>query len=102
MSQIRLQQLFYCLGGILSLHVAINLLTESGVRSEPATCEHVIALHALVLFANRDFRGDQPDIADVVLRAGMMAAGQMDIERRVDPNLRVAPIADLGGVALGI
>ena len=37
-----------------------------------------------------------------MLRAGMMAAGDVDVERRVDVDARLAPVADLGGMALGV
>ena len=37
-----------------------------------------------------------------MLRAGMMAAGEVDVERRVDLDARLAPVADLVGVTLGI
>jgi len=36
-----------------------------------------------LLFTLLHLAGKQADIADVMLRAGMMAAGQMDIHRRV-------------------
>src|SRR5262249_51181167 len=62
----------------------------------------VIALHRLVLRRARHLGGDQADIADVMLRAGMMAAGEMDIERRVDLDAALAPVADFGGMTLGV
>jgi hypothetical protein len=37
-----------------------------------------------------------------MLGAGMVAAGQVDIQRRVDFDPRLAPVANFGGVALGI
>lgn len=37
-----------------------------------------------VLLVDRHPRPDQPDIADVVLRAGMVAAGEMDVEQGLD------------------
>ena len=37
-----------------------------------------------------------------MLRAGMMAAGQMDVDRRVERNARLAPARDLLGVTLGV
>ena len=32
----------------------------------------------------------------------MMAAGEMDVERRLDRHAGFAPVADLGGVTLGV
>ena len=49
-----------------------------------------------------DLAGQQPDLADEMLRAGMMAAGEMDVDRRVERDARLAPARDLLGVALGI
>ena len=37
-----------------------------------------------------------------MLRAGMMAAGEMDVDRRVERDPRLAPARDLLGVALGV
>ena len=34
--------------------------------------------------------------------AGMVAAGEMNVEGGIDHNARLDPVADLGGVALGI
>ena len=38
----------------------------------------------------------------VMLRAGMMAAGEMDVDRRVERDARLAPARDVLGVALGV
>ena len=37
-----------------------------------------------------------------MLRAGVMAAGQMNIDRRVERDARFAPAGDLLGMALGV
>ena len=37
-----------------------------------------------------------------MLRAGVMAAGQMDVDRRVERDARFAPARDLLGMALGV
>ena len=48
-------------------------------------------------------RADQADIADVVLGAGMMAAGEMDVDRRVERRRAASHHArDLGGMLLGV
>src|SRR3954449_2235214 len=102
MGEIGLEQLFNRFGRILGFDVAINFSAQIGVGAEAATCEQVIAFHALVVVANRDSGGDQPDIADVVLRAGMMASRYMDVERSIDRNSRLAPVADLGSMTFGV
>ena len=39
-------------------------------------------------------RADQADVADVVLRAGMVAAGQVDVDGAVERDARLAPVGD--------
>ena len=68
----------------------------------PDAGEQMIALDRIDILADVHFRCDQADIADVMLRAGMMAARDVDIERRVDIDARLAPVADLGGMTLCI
>ena len=50
----------------------------------------------------RDLGREQPDVADVVLRTGIRAAGEMNVERRVDLQARIEMIGDCESVALGI
>src|SRR5262249_8077315 len=87
---------------ILGLDVVIDLLADVGVGTKAAAGEEMIALGGVVTLAEGYFRGNQPDVADVVLRAGGMATGQVDIEGRVDGGAPVAPIADVGRMALGV
>ena len=102
MREIGLQQSFDRLRRVFRLEVVIDLLPDIGIRSKAAAGEQMIALDGIDILADIHLRRDQPDIADVVLRAGMMAAGDVDIERRVDIDARLAPVADLGGMALGV
>src|SRR6266404_830754 len=102
MRQIRFQKLLDGLRCIFSPEIVIDLLPDIGIRAEPSAREQVITLDGVVLLADRHFGADQADIADVMLRAGMMAAGQMNIERGVNRYPWLAPVADRGGVAFGI
>src|SRR5260370_9694632 len=102
MRQICFQQLLDGLRRIFSLEIVLNLRPDVAIRTEPSTREQMISLDGVVLLSDRHFRSDQTDVADVMLRAGMMAAGQMDIERGADRHPRLAPVADRGGMALGI
>src|SRR6476646_6390424 len=77
-------------------------LADIGIRTEAATREDMKTIDCVVGIADRDARTDHADIADVVLRAGMVAACQMDVDWRLDRNPRFAPIRDPGGRALGI
>src|SRR5437879_1380558 len=102
MREIGLQQPFDGLRSILGLEVVIDLLPDIGVRTKAAAGEQMIALDRIDILADIHLRGDQPDIADVMLRAGMMATGDVYVERRVDVDARLAPVADLGGMTLGV
>src|SRR3977135_2775371 len=99
MREISLQQLLDRSRRVLGLEIMKDLLPDIGLRTEPAAGEQVIALDRIVALAGRHFRRDQADIADVVLRAGMVAAGQMDVERLIDidpwlpPNPACPPLA---------
>src|ERR1700676_1730112 len=97
-----LQQLLDSLRRVLRPEVVVDLLPDFGVGTEPAAGEQVIALDGVVILADRHFGADQADIADVRLRAGMMAAGEMNIQRSVDRPPRLAPVPDRGGVAFGV
>ena len=87
---------------VLRRDVAIELAAERGVRPEAAADQNVIALDRIVVLARLNLAGEQADLADEMLRAGVMAAGQMDIDRRVERDARLAPARDLLGVALGV
>src|SRR5436305_12973838 len=87
---------------ILGFDIPVNLAAERRVVAEPAADQHVIAVDRLAFFVDRNARGDQPDVADVMLRAGMMAAGEMDVHRRVERDARLAPRGDLLRLLLGV
>src|SRR5258708_6783926 len=87
---------------IARLHVAVDLVAETGVRPEAAADMDVIALDRIGVLADIDLAGEQADIADVMLRAGMMAAGEMNIDRAVEFDACLAILGDLLGVALSI
>ena len=46
--------------------------------------------------------GDEADIADIMLGAGMVAAGEVDVDRRVEGNARLAPRCDRFRGLLGV
>ena len=102
MREICFQQLLDRLRRVLRLEVVVDLLPDIGIGAEPSAGEQVVAFDGVVILADGHFGADQADIADVVLRAGMMAAGEMDVQRGVDRHPRLAPVADRGGMALGI
>ena len=100
MGEIAFEHAFDDARRILCLHVTINLAAEGRVRTETAADVHVIAFD--LLLAIFDLAGKQSDVADVVLRTGMMAAGKMDVDRSVERDARLAPLRDVLGVTLGV
>src|SRR5262245_38944821 len=87
---------------ILRLDVAVELAPERCVRPKAAADQDVIALDRIGLIIVLHLAGQQPDFRNEMLRAGMVAAGQMDVDRRVERNARLAPAGDLLGMALGV
>ncbi len=61
---------------------------------------HVIALDAVL--AAIDLGGQQTDVADIVLGAGMVATGEMDVDRQVDRDPRLEIVGESQRMALGI
>src|SRR5579883_3654406 len=104
MGEIGLQQPLDGLWRLACLEVVIDLLPDLGLRAEAAAGEQMIALdHIIALALTRRYLGrDQADVADVVLGAGMVAAGEMDVEWRIDIDTALAPVADRGRVTLGV
>src|SRR5581483_7243905 len=102
MREIGLEQLFDGLRRLLRLEVAINLLSDFGVGTEAAARKQMVAFNSIIVVAERNLGGEEADIADVMLGAGVVAAGQMNIQWRVDLDPLIAPVADRGGVSLGV
>src|SRR5262249_21665989 len=83
-------------------NVAIEFAAERGVWAEAAADENVIPLDRIVVFVRLDLAGEQSDLRHKMLRAGMVAAGQMNIDRRVERNARLAPDSDVVGMKFGV
>src|SRR5579863_6447133 len=84
------------------LDFTMDLARQRGVGPEAAAHQNVVALDLLAVLGLLHFASQQPDVADIVLRAGMMAAGQVDVDRRVELDARLAPARDLLGMTLGV
>ena len=72
------------------------------MRAEAAADQHVIALDRIGVVVGLHLAGDEADLADRMLRAGVMAAGQMDVDRRVERDAVLAPGSDVLGMLLGV
>src|SRR5215213_8036057 len=86
--QIGPQQRLDAGGTILRSNALPQLAADPGVLGEPAADDDVVALDRVAVVADRYLRTDQADVADVVLGAGMMAAGQVDVDRHVEREPR--------------
>ncbi len=89
-------------GASSALTFLIEFAGDRRVFGEAAAGENVIALDRVAVVVHRHARADEADVADVMLRAGMMAAGEMNVDWRVDRRRRLAKGGDLFGVALGV
>src|SRR5579863_1167683 len=87
---------------VLRGDVAIELASERGIRPEAAADQDVIALDRIRILVRLDLAGEEPDLGNEMLRAGVMAAGQMDVDRRIERHARLAPAGDVFGVTLGV
>src|SRR5262249_10904606 len=100
MREVALQHAFDPTRNLLRLHVAIDLAPDGGVVAETAADGQVVTLDLSVALFH--LAREQADIPDVMLRARVMAAGQMDVHRRVDSDAPLAPLCDLLRMALRI
>src|SRR5690348_6212161 len=98
MRQVGFQESLDSLRSILRFDIAVDVPADLGVRTKTAAGEQMIALDCVVALPDRHLRRQQADIADVVLRTGMMAAREMDVEWHVDVDARLAPVADCRGM----
>src|SRR5215510_10513867 len=87
---------------ILGLDVAIQFASKRGIWPEAAADQHVVALDRIGILIVLHLAGQEADLGNEVLRARMMAAGQMDIDGRVKRNARLAPLGDVFGMPLGV
>src|ERR1700733_5763851 len=82
--------------------VAVKLAAERRVRAKAAADKDVIALDRIGVLVRQHLARQQSDFRNVMLRARVMAAGQMNVDRRVERDAGVAPPCDVLRVALGV
>src|SRR6478609_3635963 len=71
---------------VACLDVTVKFAAERGVGAEAAADQHVIALDRIVALLN--LAGEQADFGNEMLCARVMAAGEMDVDRRIERNTR--------------
>src|SRR6478736_2836947 len=82
--------------------VAIELASDRSVRTEAAADENVVALDRIIVLILLHLARQEADFRYEMLRTGVMAAGQMNIDRRVERDSLLAPRRNGLGVALGV
>src|SRR5450631_864078 len=102
MSQITFEHALDGARRVLRVDVAINLVAERSVRPEAAADIYVISLDRIGILTDTDFASEQPDITDVMLRAGMMTTGEVNIDGPIEFDARLAPLCDVFGVTFGV
>src|SRR2546430_9880131 len=85
--EIGAQEPLDCVGRFIRRDIAQYFAPEPAPVAEAAASEQVITLDFGIV--GRDLGREQADIADMVLRAGIRAAGEMNVERRRSEERRV-------------
>src|SRR5689334_18917097 len=88
--EIRAQNMLNRARAILDLHVPVELARHARFWTEAATDKDVEPFNRILAgFADRHAARNHADVTNVVLRAGMRATREMDVDRTVerDPGL---------------
>src|SRR5215472_4559570 len=85
---------------VLRFHIAVDLAAQGGMRPETAADVNVVALDLLLTLF--DLASQQTYVANVVLRARMMASREMNIHGTIEHNARFTPLRDILGMTLGV
>src|SRR5205823_12229883 len=102
MRDIRLEHALDGSRRILRLDVAVERAANTRLGTEPAADMDVIAVDRIAVVGDLDARADEADVPDVVLRAGVRAAREMDVDRSIERHARLAPLRDVLRVLFGI
>src|SRR5512135_1601676 len=95
MRQIGLQDALDGARRLLRDDVAIEFAPKRGVGPKAAADRDVITLDRVGVLIGLHFAGKEADFRDEMLRAGVMTAGQVDVDRRVERDARFTPARDL-------
>src|SRR5215467_4492032 len=82
------------------LHITVDRAAQGGMRPETAADVNVIALDLLLTLF--DLASQQAYVANVVMRARMMASREMNIHGTIEHNARFTPLRDILGMTLGV
>src|SRR5258705_4564716 len=87
---------------VFGFDVVVDLRRDRRVRTEAAADVNVVTFDSVALLGRLHLAGEQSDVADVVLRAGVMTAGEMNVHGPVERDAAFAPAGDLLGMSFGI
>ena len=101
MGQVGLEHALDGFRRILRLDVVKDLAAAHGVGSKAAADMNVIALDLIAVLGNLHLHAEQSDVADVMLRAGIRTAGEVDVDRAVELARAIRTmLRDVLGMAL--
>ena len=99
---INAQELFNKRGRVLRSHVSSQQASDrSLVGIAPANMQ-MIALDLIPFIVHCDFCADEAYIADIMLRARMVTASEMNIDRRIQQEMRIHVIGDFQRMSFGV
>src|SRR5262249_55643746 len=87
---------------VVGFDLAADFAAALRVRAEAAADMDVVRLRLIPVVRSLRLGAKKPDIADVVLRAGIRAAGEVDVERGIERDAALAPLHNRFGMALGV
>src|SRR5471030_1115923 len=87
---------------ILRLDVAIDLTAKHGIGTKAAADQDMVTLDCVAVGGRLHLASEQANFANVMLGTGMMAAGQVNIDRSVELHPRLAPARDLVCMPFGV
>src|SRR4029077_5976942 len=93
---------FDCRRRIVGFDIAVYFAAALRLRPEAAADMDVIGLGRILVVGALGLGAEKPDVADVMLRAGIRAAGEMNIERLIERNAALAPMRDRFGMPFGV
>ena len=87
---------------VLHFDIVEEIACHRRVGAVATADQNMKTFDGIAVVGDRHAAGDQPDVANVVLRAGVMAAGQVNIDRTVERHAGLAPAGDVFCMALCI
>src|SRR5579864_5170471 len=102
MDEIGFEHPLDCRRRVVGFDIAVDFAAALRVRAEAAADMNVIGLGWILVVGALGLRAKQSDVADVMLRAGIWAAGEMNVERGIERHAALTPSRNGFSMALGI